>query len=88
MANIIIPDLYPSDSKSSFLDDLSNVDCLSVYGGYTSQDYAFSQFIQFTTKILEFLVVIYAIQSITSLVKSFSLRNGSFQSLSSFSQKL
>jgi polysaccharide pyruvyl transferase WcaK-like protein len=76
MANIIIPDLYLSDSNS-FLDDLSKMDCISVYGGYTIQDYAFSQF---TTKILEFLVVVYAIHSITSLVESFALRNRGFQS--------
>lgn len=79
MANIMIPDLYPSDSES-FLDDLSNMDCISVYGGYTNRNYAFSQFMQFTAKILEFLVVIYAIDSITSLVHSFSLRNKSFSS--------
>lgn len=86
MAKIIIPDLYPADLES-FLDDLNKMDCTSVYGGYTSQDYALSQFVQFTTQILEFLVVVYAIQSITSLVHSFSLRNRSFQSLSSFDRK-
>jgi len=79
MAHIIIPDLYPSDS-ASFLDDLSNMECISVYGGYTSQNSEFYQFIHFSTKILEFLVVVYAIHSITSLVQSFTRRNRSFQS--------
>ncbi|MBH8565129.1 hypothetical protein I8748_23590 [Nostoc sp. CENA67] len=68
MANIIISELNLVDSET-YLTEINKIDSMLVYGG---DNYAFSQFISFTLKLLKFVVAIYAIHSITLLAKSFN----------------
>ena len=67
MANIRISNLENTDEKK-FIINLSNLDAVSVFGGeYTNA----SQILNYGVKALEFVLVIYAIDAISLLTKTF-----------------
>ncbi|TVP62742.1 MAG: hypothetical protein EA343_10120 [Nodularia sp. (in: Bacteria)] len=71
MAGIIISELHPTDLES-FLIEITDMSSISVYGGNQyAIDYAFHQMLNFTYRLMDFMLSVFAIYSITSLVQSF-----------------
>ncbi|MGE5658249.1 MAG: hypothetical protein ACM37W_16725 [Actinomycetota bacterium] len=78
MANIKVSELHPAGSElfmdsESFLNDLTDMDTLSVQGG---QGANFVPYIGFGSKLLEYGVVGYAINNLVSLAQTFSTTGG------------
>ncbi|MBD1216497.1 MAG: hypothetical protein LW814_02720 [Anabaena sp. CoA2_C59] len=67
MANIIISDLDNADEKK-FIFNLNNLDKASIFGGGYND---VNQILNYGIKALEFVLVIYAIDSISFLTKTF-----------------
>ncbi len=67
MAKIIISELHPTNLET-FLDEL-NDDSKYIYGG---QDYALDQSYYMIMKLLEAAISVFAIYSITSIVRLFN----------------
>ncbi|MEA5502949.1 hypothetical protein VB735_07490 [Halotia wernerae UHCC 0503] len=67
MAKIIISELHPADSEI-FLTDL-NDDFKYIYGG---EDYALDQSYYVVMKLFEAVISVFAIYSITWIVRSFN----------------
>jgi hypothetical protein len=67
MANIIISDLDNADEKK-FIFNLNNLDKASIFGGGYND---VNQILNYGIKALEFVLVIYAIDSISFLTKAF-----------------
>jgi hypothetical protein len=67
MAKIIISELHPANSEI-FLTDL-NDDSKFIYGG---EDYALDQNYYVATKLFEAAISVFAIYSITWIVRSFN----------------
>ncbi|MEA5618825.1 hypothetical protein VB711_13390 [Cronbergia sp. UHCC 0137] len=70
MAKIIISDLVLSNSEN-LIEDLDEIEAMSVFGGERDPFYIF----QFAIKLMEFMLIAYAIDSISDLVTYFSFRN-------------
>jgi hypothetical protein len=71
MAGIIISELHSTDSES-FLFEITDIGILSVYGGNQyALDYAFHQMLNFTYRLMDFMLSAFAIYSIVSLAQSF-----------------
>jgi hypothetical protein len=68
MAKIIIADLDNIDDQE-FMINLNNLDSSSVFGGEYNNVH---QILNYGVKALEFVLVIYAIDTITSLTKIFN----------------
>jgi hypothetical protein len=76
MATIKLAELNNAGSElfqdsESFLNDLNEVDSISVQGGYDSKS-SFSEYGDLGVKYLEYVVTGYAIANIKGLAKSFS----------------
>ncbi|AFW93491.1 hypothetical protein ANA_C10697 [Anabaena sp. 90] len=67
MANIRISNLENTDEKK-FIINLSNLDAVYVFGGEYNNA---SQILNYGVKALEFVLVIYAIDAISLLTKTF-----------------
>jgi hypothetical protein len=67
MANIIISDLDNADEKK-FIFNLNNLDKASIFGGGYND---VNQILNYGIKALEFVLVIYAIDRISFLTKTF-----------------
>ena len=67
MANIIISDLDNADEKK-FIFNLNNLDKASIFGGGYND---VNQILNYGIKAIEFVLVIYAIDSISFLTKTF-----------------
>ena len=71
MAGIIISELHPTDLES-FLIEITDMSSISVYGGNQyAIDYAFHEMLNFTYRLMDFMLSVFAIYSITSLAQSF-----------------
>ncbi|HYW20170.1 MAG TPA: hypothetical protein VE956_12825 [Nodularia sp. (in: cyanobacteria)] len=71
MAGIIISELHSNDSET-FLIEVTDMSFLSVYGGNEyALDYAFHQMLNFTYRLMDFMLSAFAIYSIASLAQSF-----------------
>jgi hypothetical protein len=71
MARIIIADLHPIDSEK-FINELTNKDSQAVFGG----EYNYRpQMLNVGVNVIEFLLVIAAIDAISFLTTSFTKRN-------------
>ncbi|AFZ27364.1 hypothetical protein Cylst_5339 [Cylindrospermum stagnale PCC 7417] len=68
MAKITISALHPADSET-FIYDLKDIDSQSIFGG---RDDVFSPALDFGAKFFEFVISIYAIDTISLLAKSFN----------------
>lgn len=68
MAKITISDLHPADSET-FIHDLKYLDYRSIFGG---ENDVFSPALNFGVNFLQFVLVIYAIDTISWLAKSFN----------------
>ena len=73
MNRIVISDLHHTSSNvinnsESFLEDITQVDAMFIHGG---EGYAFSEFLNFGVKVLEYALIGFAIFNIVSLVQSF-----------------
>lgn len=77
MAQITISELRNADSEI-FINDLTEIDAMYVYGG---EGYQFYQLLNFGVKTLEFALIAFAIDAIASLVKTFITDNRSFLTL-------
>ncbi|AFY42940.1 hypothetical protein [Nostoc sp. PCC 7107] len=84
MANITLSELNIAGSQlfqdsESFLNDLSDVDLSAAHGGnnanYADYGYGSDSYISVFNKLIEGFVVVYAIQHIFSIAKSFSKYN-------------
>ena len=67
MANIIISDLDNADEKK-FIFNLNNLDKASIFGGEYNNA---NQILNYGVKALEFVLIIYAIDAISLLTKTF-----------------
>jgi hypothetical protein len=74
MAKITISELRIADSER-FINDLTDIDSMYVYGG---EGYQFYQLLSFSLKTLEFVFLAFAIDTISSLAKLFVTNNRSF----------
>ncbi|GAX35604.1 hypothetical protein [Nodularia sp. NIES-3585] len=71
MAGIVISELHPTESES-FLIEITDMSSISVYGGNQYEiDYAFHQMLNFTYRLMDFMLSVFAIYSIVSLAQSF-----------------
>ncbi|ULP72326.1 hypothetical protein [Nodularia sphaerocarpa] len=71
MAGIIISELHPTNSES-FLIEVTDMYSISVYGGNQYLiDYTFHQMLNFTYRLMDFMLSAFAIYSILSLAQSF-----------------
>ena len=71
MAGIIISELHSTNSDS-FLFEVTDMCFLSVYGGNQyALGYAFHQMLNFTYRLMDFMLSAFAIYSIVSLAQSF-----------------
>ncbi|BAY33198.1 hypothetical protein NIES2107_50930 [Nostoc carneum NIES-2107] len=73
MNRIVIFDLHQSGSNEinhseSFIEDVTEIDSMCIHGG---EGYAFSEFLNFGVKVLEYALIGFAISSIVSLVQMF-----------------
>ncbi|MBD2385180.1 hypothetical protein [Cylindrospermum sp. FACHB-282] len=68
MAKIIIADLYPADLET-FIYDMKYLDYRSIFGG---ENDAFSLGLNFGIKFFEYVLVVYAIDTVSTLAKSFN----------------
>ncbi len=67
MAKVVISDLDNTDRKK-FIINLNNMDAASVFGGEYND---VNQILNYGVKALEFVLVIYAIDAISLLTKTF-----------------
>jgi hypothetical protein len=71
MANIIISNLNHPKSNS-YLIEITDISCLPLYGGQIyGINYIFHEMVNFTDKLLNFMLTTFAIYSIVSLAQSF-----------------
>ncbi|MBW4614608.1 MAG: hypothetical protein KME21_15295 [Desmonostoc vinosum HA7617-LM4] len=70
MATIIFYELQAADAEN-FINDLTDRDSTSVYGG---QDYVLEQNIEFLMMITRAAIALLAIYAITQIAKSFTSR--------------
>jgi hypothetical protein len=68
MAKITISDLNSSDSEN-LLNELSQIESRAILGGETQN---FSELVQFGIKTMEFILLAYAIDSISHIATSFN----------------
>ena len=71
MAGIIISELHSTNSES-FLVEITDTCFLSIYGGNEyALDYAFHQMLNFSYRLMDFMLSAFAIYSIVYLAQSF-----------------
>ncbi|MEA5516031.1 hypothetical protein [Nodularia sp. UHCC 0506] len=71
MAGIIISELHPNYSESFFI-EITDISPISIHGGNQYEvDYAFAQMLNFTYRLMDFMLSAFAIYSIVSLANSF-----------------
>ena len=70
MARIIISDL--TISEKLLIHEISNMESVSIFGGNSSN---FNELVKFGIKSMEFILLAYAIDSISYLATSFNKHN-------------